>query len=657
AKDCIYGLINRNTMNGVRVGVYTDNTSVYISKNAINGLSSNTANALDVGIEYQNGDDRDIQIFDNTIVTWDSGIKVMNCLNPAVLSIGRFGVNFSNSIDILGSEEGYGAVDLRNCNNGIVRNTLVRNTLPTSEGKGFIVENCRGMSFESNGAANFPIGFGILGSPNNRFTDNAAYSIGVGTTPAAAFVNNTGFSVGGSPECFYCNNYTVDQDEDSWAFYGGCDMSNWSCNQLDDANRGLFLSADNGIKTVIGTQYLKGNDWFGTYANLGAFNGSSDQGRLFMSQFTTTPLETPSWSTGLGQFFWFVQFSGDTTVPCSEICGNTLGLGEPGGYFASGPGSNASYIANSEIDHEGISWILQQNLYERLHRNTVMMGTDADVIGFYQHADTTTIGDLHRVRAQLNTMLKGDLSILAFNDSLVGSLRMLSDSLLSLHDAGPGSDEQSWQNHIQRLGNQLTAGAALYYELQDSLHEGRLTDAAGIISANSTIVANTLPAANEKALNALYLSNQLWTGSETSPSVLAAIKSIADQCAYDGGYPVYWARGLYNGYVPSANWDDDILCGEEERPTSSEQQAVQAGKVQLIPNPADGYVLIVSKDAEAEAMLQITSANGAVVSDVPLPTGTSTQRVGTQQLSAGVYFYRLIAQGSQVQAGKLIIKH
>jgi len=658
AKDCIYGLIYRNTMNGVRVGVYADNTSVYISKNAINGLSSNTANALDVGIEYQNGDDRDIQIFDNTIVTWDSGIKIRNCLNPAVLSVGDPMGNYPNNrIDILGSELGYGGIDLQNCNNGSVAVNRIRNTSTSSLGSGLVLVNCRNMLLDGNDVTNFPVGFGILGSPNNRFTTNAAYSLGFGTTPAAAFVNNTGFLVGSSPECFYCNNYTRDQDEDSWAFSGGCNMSKWSCNLLDDANRGLFLSAKKNIVTVIGPQYLEGNDWFGTYSNLGAFHGSNNSGTIVQSRFTTTPAELPSWSTGLGPLLWFQQFSGDTTVPCSAICGVTLPLNDTVGYYAYGPGHNASGIANGEIEHEGVLWILQQNLYERLHQNTATMGTDADVIGFYQHADTTTIGDLHRVRAQLNTMLKGDLSILAFSDSLVGSLRILSDSLVSLHDAGPGSDEQSWQNHIQRLGNQLTVGTALYYELQDSLHEGRLTDAAGIISANSTIVTNTVPAANEKALNALYLSNQLWTGTEPSALVLAAVKSIADQCAYDGGYPVYWARGLYNGYVPSANWDDDVLCGEEERPTSSEQQAVQAGKVQLIPNPADGYVLIVSKDAAAEAMLQITSANGAVVSDVPLPTGTSTQRIGTQQLPAGVYFYRLIAQGSQVQAGKLIIKH
>ncbi|MDX2135062.1 MAG: T9SS type A sorting domain-containing protein [Saprospiraceae bacterium] len=173
----------------------------------------------------------------------------------------------------------------------------------------------------------------------------------------------------------------------------------------------------------------------------------------------------------------------------------------------------------------------------------------------------------------------------------------------------------------------------------------------------TTVDAANLPAENEKLLNALYLTNQLWWSVEPSSGLLDSIRSVADQCPYEGGFAVHWARGLYSRFVSTTSWNDTTLCAVSERAARSEQNRAHGGALLLTPNPAGDLLQINTTGFNSEVLLQLVNASGSVVLQTTHPAGTHTGQLSVAHLPNGLYFYRSVEQGQITHTGKLVIQH
>ena len=71
---------------------------------------------------------------------------------------------------------------------------------------------------------------------------------------------------------------------------------------------------------------------------------------------------------------------------------------------------------------------------------------------------------------------------------------------------------------------------------------------------------------------------------EISPTDSTTLRSIASQCAFEGGPGVYHARALYS-FLDTIIFDDYDICGTVS-PRSSGRQSVTGPGLSLFPNPA-----------------------------------------------------------------------
>ncbi|MFZ4474912.1 MAG: NosD domain-containing protein [Saprospiraceae bacterium] len=654
-ENCVQAEITNSLFDQVATGVYADNSNLVVRNNDITTFPTAVGSHQNAGVYYVNGTGRKLRIQSNEILASRFGISVSNCLPAAGLRI-KF-----NTIDLHpGSSTTREGINLSSCRTGWVTGNTVLNGTGNNNFTGLYLLYCRSLTIYDNDIEDQYTGGYVFGCSDNYFFQNDlvndSYSGVLGTT---------GFNVNNSSDR-YCFNLTDGQSSNGLYFEGACASTHLNCNTIEDASTGLSLWADPAdptIGTIIGPQLNTGNMWTGTYGSgLGAFNGTTDINLIPLSRFSMPANQIPTWSTGAGQAgSWFGPITGN-----GSNCFTCLVPLDPEDDTFPGPGEDPEdgllndadiRIAKGEVNGEGIRWISQQRLYERLMRNEGMANTDTDVQAFFSTTASSTLGQLYAFQSGYQMLHERDAYSRYFLSGVQADMLAAFDSLNVAQATGPNGNEAMWLNQLRALKGQLAMLINLYYAHEEALEQTRSEEAAGLASENSLIdTQGNICSENEKKLNSFVLENKLWKLAEQPQSVVDSIKAIADQCPLEGGLAVYAARSIYQFFEVGANWDDTNCLGAAERSLAKSAETALAFTVQ--PNPADQLLTISSQQVLAqEAEITLTDVQGRTVVEQSLALGQSAMRIQIAHLPPGVYTYRIWSSDKILQTGMVVIVH
>ncbi len=627
--------------------------SIYSTASNIDAEQNTIVNKLNTytdyfwGIIVKDGNGRITKLSGNNIDTWGPGIMVSNCKSPVSLGIRGNTINLQvGSHTPLGGQPSVpgAAIDLDGCDNGIIWGNNMYNKFSTTVGDGLSMNKCNTNTVAENKSYSHFTGYRIDGCTSNYFYGNDAVQ--------QVQANRTGFEVSNSVNT-YCTNYTDSQTQEGWYFSGACTPSAFSCNQIVNADYGLFLTE----QTEIGLQDKRGNQWLGAYDNWGAYHASTDPDFVVNSQFTMPAVDIPTWATASGSTDWFSPFNVATN--CNSIC-PTPNDTEFGGHGSENYGNSEADIRAAKSEHSGVgmNWMGQQRLYQRLQKGTSEAQSNTDVQTFYGDAGSGTIGQLYNVAARSNLLLSRDNAQQAQLAQLQKSLTSLNAALMTSKEAGAGtSTVTNWENQLRALQGQLLQQMNQLYGHDNWIKQQIKAGIPAILAENANITTPNNLADNEKIINTLALQNGFYLSTNPpATTVLNSIKAIADQCPLEGGFAVYEARSAYRRYFPDTYWNDRDLCGMNGERTARIFDIPQVFMVQ--PNPANEQFMVRAVQPTEEAIrIDLYYATGQLVSSKWINKGTSDAVFGTANLPNGVYIYRINTPTNTVQTGKMVIAH
>ena len=647
---CALANIANNEIEEVATAIICSNSNLSADDNEITGYNGD-APGQNSGIVYADGLYRNVRIRRNEIERmWNEGISVYNVNFPVDFKVQ------GNTVKVLTNTTG--GLGFSSCSNGLVHDNTVINTNLDEAATGMVFQDCYSLDIYDNDVFDLGLGMGIYGGSGNYFLEN---NINTNSGSAAA-ANVDGFLVRVSVNNF-CSNTTKGQSFIGWHFVGECTPSELTCNTIENAGVGLVLNASNNTSTPystrIGAQENRGNQWTGTFPFYGAQHVSLDPDVILESQFVMPQAQFPTWTTGNGQgTAWFEDFIMNP-IDCSLAC--PLPDESP-----DDPGEGETIISNGdirtakgEVVGEGMLWVAQQRLYERLKKYPGLADEDEDVLAFYNAASSSSLGALNAVSRKIDSLQSRDSVTLLSIENLQMHMETIGNTLRSLKASGPGTQQTTWENNIKALTDSLGAIMIEYYALEENLQTLRSQEAAVIAAQNDNISTAHQCDSLEKAFNGLYLQNHLWLPSDIDSSDLAAIKSIADRCPLEAGVVVYAARGAYKRFAMTAEWDDlnENCFGVEERSQPSKQTPKPG--FSITPNPANDYLTIqFNQSFSGETTIELTTATGQVAKRMVNPVlDGSSANLETRSLPAGIYYCRVLVNGQAVHTGKVIITH
>lgn len=179
---------------------------------------------------------------------------------------------------------------------------------------------------------------------------------------------------------------------------------------------------------------------------------------------------------------------------------------------------------------------------------------------------------------------------------------------------------------------------------------------------------------NAKYINDLYL-NTLLRGRDTlDEEQQAEIETLAFTCPYTGGNAVYRARVLHGMRHWGVHYDDLVICNgagvfkngisklqeqlNQLQNYTNNNNEINPGllyeeQVVLYPNPTHDFLNILCKSAK---QMIISDLTGGIRIKQLLNPDTDVNKIETNSLSVGIYFYRIIKQDNSIYNGKLLIE-
>jgi len=170
---------------------------------------------------------------------------------------------------------------------------------------------------------------------------------------------------------------------------------------------------------------------------------------------------------------------------------------------------------------------------------------------------------------------------------------------------------------------------------------------------NETIYTSETIEENEKVVNEIYLSELGQDRLQFSQDAIDQLEVIAYQCPLAGGNAVYRARAILSLISDNYVYDDINLClqaGIILRQTPKKPTA------RLYPNPANNSVsLVYEMPKGSTAELQLFNSVGMLQLKNTLSSEMTQMSFSTEQLTPGVYQYRVNFDGDFQLNGKLVI--
>lgn len=175
---------------------------------------------------------------------------------------------------------------------------------------------------------------------------------------------------------------------------------------------------------------------------------------------------------------------------------------------------------------------------------------------------------------------------------------------------------------------------------------------------------------NERIINELYLTARLSGMDNMSSTDKNTITSLAHACPFVEGDAVYKARVLNALLQPGMSYNDRAICnaagvyknggpfdGEDDLLTQGAVQGkkrASLGHVKLFPNPTHGFISI-DYELAADAELIFYDVLGREMTKILL-NGKSHFTQKDLPLVSGMYVWKCVCEGEEIETGKLVIE-
>ncbi|HND87083.1 MAG TPA: T9SS type A sorting domain-containing protein [Saprospiraceae bacterium] len=427
-----------------------------------------------------------------------------------------------------------------------------------------------------------------------------------------------------------------------------CDGSFIWGNSMTGHNQGLLLRGAQSA-TVVGQQPKRWNTWPGGAL---AWEANNDN-NLFLwslSKFEVQFPETP------GNIYW--------PQPRNPAMGWFSQVSDPGtieDYCARGGTDEKILTTADELvlteqypaykGYAATQWEAAYMLYDRLYHLPALRTPGSASEAFYSAQSSTNIGKLHSAIEQygaLSALPSSIESSLQVNyDQSTGILEQMSDKHEAMAIAASAAQQQQILQELQALGTQLQALSATKAALSATHLSERSSKISALQAYLSTIATSTVPEQNLKSvLSVLTEAMATQAGDTYTPTQIATLNAIADQCRYAGGYGVVLARVALRRQL--ASYNDEAMCppvggaqgGGEDRNQISNGSSMT---FTLTPNPTAGTLQVAWGDADfSQGQLQIWDMLGTRVRSSTLQSGTTTTALDLTGLPDGHYMIEMI---------------
>ena len=464
-----------------------------------------------------------------------------------------------------------------------------------------------------------------------------------------------------------------------------------SCNIVDETMNGIRMMGDAGLNVIIqGNEFNKHNR--GLFYNQGITNAQEWKGNLW--PVNPVNLTWGAFSDNL-QIGFISPYSFDNTnpptgksfEPTSSI--NPIGY-DPNDWFQTVPDINGltfeclvgnihycdqfppclgcpidivihERIARDSIENTPYTaetrWRLKRELYKKLLTDSTLL---AIILfeDFYHEMESSVTAQLEQLTTEQYEIMKLDPSVInnLNQNRLTLDIQMaLLAEQMELYrqalDAGavPSAYLLNIQTIRQNMENVMNYNRNVFAIADSSL----ILTTDNIRLVNETIYTSETIEENEKVVNEIYLSELGQDRLQFSQDAIDQLEVIAYQCPLAGGNAVYRARAILSLISDNYVYDDINLClqaGIILRQTPKKPTA------RLYPNPANNSVsLVYEMPKGSTAELQLFNSVGMLQLKNTLSSEMTQMSFSTEQLTPGVYQYRVNFDGDFQLNGKLVI--
>ena len=202
----------------------------------------------------------------------------------------------------------------------------------------------------------------------------------------------------------------------------------------------------------------------------------------------------------------------------------------------------------------------------------------------------------------------------------------------------------------QNIQNLITYNQTVFHVADSSL----TLSAENIRSVNESLYTSEIIEENERIVNDIFLSiigqNQI----QINQNSIDQLEYVASQCPLAGGNAVYRARALLSLIGDHYVFDDVSICLQAG--IILRQKSELQPTAQLFPNPANNSVTLTYKLPKgSNSELRVFNSIGLLQLIQPLDTGLTEMSFSTEQLTPGVYQFRINTNCDFQISGKLVI--
>lgn len=188
------------------------------------------------------------------------------------------------------------------------------------------------------------------------------------------------------------------------------------------------------------------------------------------------------------------------------------------------------------------------------------------------------------------------------------------------------------------------------FDIADS---SQILTADNIRLVNETIYNYETIEEKEQLVNEIYLSVLGQEQTAFSQDTIGQLEFIAAQCPLAGGNAVFRARAILSLISDNYVYDDINLCLQEG---IFLRQTPKKPTARLYPNPANNSLTLIYELPEGStAELQLFNSVGMLQLKNTLSSEMTQMSFSTEQLTPGVYHYRVNSDGDFQLNGKLVI--
>lgn len=442
-------------------------------------------------------------------------------------------------------------------------------------------------------------------------------------------------------------NYT-DNLDNGLSFRGPlCDQENIRVNTMTGSLADLYLFAG----STIGKQDRTFNKWPDNDLLEAHFDGTPTQNQLFASLFIIHTSNTTSeyWANprmpAIG-WFGYAGVNSETEAACIDNSGGGVGKSEANNQAISG-------TFEAYKGYPASAWEAKLAAYRSLSANPALLVSGSADAQFYNTHTSANIGKLARAIEAKEALLKAGSSFGSAWAQQQSDIHTKLSDLRAQQSLMEQTTTTAQENTIAQIISGLQSDIAGLQQTGNSLaSQYRSTVSSSttqLLADLGNITASDLWESNLKTVLELWATRigagaDAWTSTQQ-----ATLKSIADQCRYEGGIGVVMARAA----IGNDRYNDEAMCPDVR--DDREQVAEVTLQGVLAPNPANEISYIKLANV-VSGQLFVYNAQGQLVQNQTLDN-TDIITVPTATLPMGIYQVQVKAVSGVQFLGKLSVAH